>query len=222
MVKMSSSPVNERIRGLKSFSAGPSCNSKWQSSGSNSNLESEWPNFYSNSETVVSNSEYNFDRYIDINEDNSALLYFFHPSSVFFFSSNGISMRKYQGVTPEFFLQDLLHSYVTPQEGNESLSDFCRKYAQSAVEVFLLHDLELLFQILLSSSFNLNSISVNLKNSCSHLPYIINKNSFIYLFFVLMVDDKKIVHMHTHTQTISLNQSLSMRTPYNMLTKMPL
>ena len=62
------------------LSVGPSTNPNWdQSNGGKFSLETECSNLGSDSETVASSSEGSFNRYVDINEDNSALLDFLTP-----------------------------------------------------------------------------------------------------------------------------------------------
>ena len=57
------------------LSAGLSTNPNWNlSSGGISSLENEWSNSDSDSQTVASSFEGNFDRYLNINEDNLAFL----------------------------------------------------------------------------------------------------------------------------------------------------
>ena len=78
------------------LSAGSSTNPNWdQSSGDNSSLESEWSNLDSDIETLASSSESNFDRYLEINEDNSVFWDISHSCFAFRGSSDGIFKRKY-------------------------------------------------------------------------------------------------------------------------------
>ena len=86
------------------LSADPLTIPNWdQTSGGSSSLESERPNLDFDSETVATTSEGNFDKYLDINENNSAILKIFHTCLVFPLSSDGIPTRKYHGGTPEEF-----------------------------------------------------------------------------------------------------------------------
>ena len=111
----------------------PSTNPNWdQKSGDNSSLESEWSNLDSDSVTVAANSESNFDKYLDNNQNNSVVLDISHSCLVFLWSSDGIPTRKYHGVTSEEFFWNILHSFGTPQEGSGRYSNFRGNYAQSA------------------------------------------------------------------------------------------
>ena len=57
------------------LTADPSTNPNWnQSSGNNFHLGNKWSKLDSDSEIVASNSEDNFDRYLDVNENNLAVL----------------------------------------------------------------------------------------------------------------------------------------------------
>ena len=88
------------------LSADPSTNPNWdRTSGGNSSLESEWRTLDSNSETVLASSESNFDRYLDVNENNSVVLDISHFCLVFIsWRSDCIPTRKYHGVSSEEFL----------------------------------------------------------------------------------------------------------------------
>ena len=80
-------------------------NPNWdQTSGGNSSLESERSNLDFDSETVAGSSEGNFDRYLDIHENNSAVLDIFHSRLDFPWSSDRVLMRKYHGGTSKAFL----------------------------------------------------------------------------------------------------------------------
>ena len=101
---MTSTPVKESIRYFN-FSADCSTKPNWdQTSRGISCLESESENLDSNSETVASNSEGKFDRYLDINKNNSAVLDISHSCLVFPWSCDGIFMRKYHRFISENFL----------------------------------------------------------------------------------------------------------------------
>ena len=90
---------------LMGLSKKQSTNPNWeQSSEGNSSIESEWFNLDSDSKTIASSSEGNFDIYLDINEDNSAPLNVSHSCIVSNWNSDEIPMRKDQGMRSEDFL----------------------------------------------------------------------------------------------------------------------
>ena len=74
-------------------------------SGCNFSLKSEYSNPDFDSETAAVSSKGNLDRYLDIfKKKNSAVLDISHSCLAFPWSSDGIPMRKYHGVTSEHFL----------------------------------------------------------------------------------------------------------------------
>ena len=104
MLKYHQRRLKKELEVLIPFSDPPFNPNSDQTNGGNSSLESEWSNLDFDSEIVATNSESNSDRYLDINENNSAVLDISHSCLVFPRSSDGNPMRKYHGGTSEKFL----------------------------------------------------------------------------------------------------------------------
>ena len=67
--------LKKELEVLIPFSDPPFNPNSDQTNGGNSSLESEWSNLNFDSDTVAASSEVYFDRYLDINENNSAVFY---------------------------------------------------------------------------------------------------------------------------------------------------